>query len=205
MTPTTDLLEPTIPTPLVRQGNLIKDTSRTISTSHATPVKFPPAIFDQSEISVGQLYLLKVPVQEISYLSIGGGVGSFAWVDHLIIHGVKPSQIASIGFEEKPYGRYKRLCRNSQIPDEERLRSDSGSTPDNIWGWPGYAVREIVQDLAQLKLWHAVKLTWQIFTEPVFAEPFTPKAGHVYTSMDREAKRIQWHKIWRFWPGACHS
>jgi len=140
---------------------------------------------------------LEVPVEETTYLAIGGGLGSFAWVNHLVIYGVDPAHIVSIGFEPKPYGRYKRLCENSQIPKNERLRSDSGATPDNIWGWPGYAVREIWDDLKHLKLGHAAYICWQIFTEPVFAEPFTPKSGDVYASIDREARRIGWKRIWR--------
>ncbi|MEM7348192.1 MAG: hypothetical protein AAF485_28515, partial [Chloroflexota bacterium] len=159
---------------------------------------FPPTLFNQPEVSVEALKQLNVTLDETTYLTIGGGLGSFAWVNHLVIYGVKPNNITAIGFEKQPYGRYKRLCHNSQIPDNERLRSDSGSTPDNIWGWPGYAVREIWQDLQQGNLPHAAYLTWQIFTEPLFTSPFTPKAGQVYDSIDKEAKRISWDKIWRF-------
>ncbi len=162
------------------------------------PAVFPPALFNQSVVNVEALAQLDVPIEEITYLAVGGGLGSFAWVNHLVIYGVNPANIASIGFEAKPHGRYRRLCHNSQIPDQERLRSDSGSTPDNIWGWPGYAVREIAQDVSRGNLAHAGYLAWQIFTEPVFAEPFTPKAGNVYDSIEREAKRIHWDKIWRF-------
>ena len=164
----------------------------------STTKRFPPAIFDLPRVSTQALSQLDIPVEETTYLSIGGGLGSFSWVDHLVIHGADPSEIVSIGFEQHPHGRYKRLCHNSQIPDNERLRSDSGSTPDNIWGWPGYAVREIWQDLRRGKIGHAAYLAWQIFTEPVFAEPYTPKAEDVYRSIEREAKRIGWDKIWRF-------
>jgi pSer/pThr/pTyr-binding forkhead associated (FHA) protein len=125
-------------------------------------------------------------------------MGSFAWVDCLAIHGVEPRQIRAIGFEEKPYSRLRRLCENSQIPMHERLRSDSGATPDNMWGWPGYAVREIWSDLKRGDLRHAIFLVWQIFGEPTLADPFTPKAGQVYASIEREARRIGWDKIWRF-------
>jgi len=139
-----------------------------------------------------------LPLEETTYLAIGGGIGSFTWVDHLLIHGVDPSQIVALGFEAKPYARCRRLCCNSQIPDHERLRSDSGGTPDNIWGWPGYAVREIWHDLQRGHVWHAARLLWQIFSEPVLSEPFTPKAGHVFASVDREARRIGWDNIRRF-------
>jgi pSer/pThr/pTyr-binding forkhead associated (FHA) protein len=162
------------------------------------PPKFPPALFAQKQISVEALKQTGIPIEETTYLAIGGGLGSFTWVDHLVIHGVDPGQIRAIGFEEKPYARFRRLCRNSQIPDDERLRSDSGATPDNIWGWPGYALREIWADLKQGNLRHAAYLAWQIFSEPVLAEPFTPKAGQLFETVEREAKRIGWDKIWRF-------
>ena len=156
------------------------------------------SLLAQPELSVRELRALNLPLEETTYLALGGGLGSFAWVDHLLICGADPAQIVSIGFEPQPHSRYKRLCLNSQIPDEARLRSDSGSTPDNIWGWPGYAAREIWQDLRQGRLAHAASLSWQIFTEPVLAEPFTPKAGQVYASIEREARRIGWEKMWRF-------
>ena len=43
---------------------------------------------------------------------------------------------------ETPWQSYEYLTRVSQIPRAERLRSDSKSTPDNIWGFPSYALRE---------------------------------------------------------------
>ena len=47
-----------------------------------------------------------------------------------------------LGNNEHPWSTYEYLTRNSQIPRTERLRSDSASTPDCIWGFPSYAVRE---------------------------------------------------------------
>lgn len=162
------------------------------------PVQFPPPSFEQPQIPIATLKQSNVPLEETTYLAIGGGLGSFAWVDHLVIHGVKAEAIVAIGFEPRPYSRFRRLCEHSQIPGNERLRSDSGSTPDNIWGWPGYAVREIWRDLNWGELGHAAYLAWQIFSEPVFAEPFTPQAGDIYASIAREAARIGWEQVWRF-------
>jgi pSer/pThr/pTyr-binding forkhead associated (FHA) protein len=159
---------------------------------------FLPPLFEQQQVSMAALKQTGLPLEETTYLTIGGGIGSFTWVDHLIIHGVDPTKIVAIGLEAKPYARCQRLCRNSQIFDHERLRSDSGGTPDNIWGWPGYALREMWRDLRRGQGRHAVWLTWQIFSEPVLCEPFTPKAGDVFASLDREAQRIGWSKIWRF-------
>jgi hypothetical protein len=61
--------------------------------------------------------------------------------------GVRAEHIGVVGNYPTPHGRYQRLCVNSQIPAHERLRSNSDSCPDNIWGFPGYAAREAWRDL----------------------------------------------------------
>ena len=86
---------------------------------------------------------------EIDWAAVGGGLGSLIWVDLLRICGVKTDRIAVLGMEEQPYARYRRLCLNSQIPLRERLRSNSDSCPDNIWGWPPYARAGSLAGIAQ--------------------------------------------------------
>ena len=159
---------------------------------------FPPAIFEAPSVPVSALAATGLPVDETLFLAVGGGLGSFVWVDHLVTHGADPRAITAIGLEEKPYGRYKRLCAQSQIPLHERLRSNSDSCPDNIWGWPGYAVRESFTSLSRGQFGNAIKRTWQIFGEPTFAETYTPRAGDVFDSIDREAARIGWERIYRY-------
>ena len=154
-----------------------------------------PALFQLQQIPVEQLSQI-APVETITYLAVGGGIGSFTWVDFLVVSGVKPQEIISIGFEAKPYGRYKRLCENSQIQGESRLRSNSDSCPDNVWGWPGYAVREIARDSVRFRFKKAAHVAWTIFNEP-FVQTYTPIAQDVFNAMDREARRIGWHKIWK--------
>jgi pSer/pThr/pTyr-binding forkhead associated (FHA) protein len=166
--------------------------------SSTEPLNFPPALFRQSQVSLEALKKTGLPLSETTYLTIGGGIGSFTWVDHLVIAGVDPAKIVAIGLESKPYARFRRLCRNSQIFEQERLRSDSGATPDNIWGWPGYALREMWQALKRGDWRHTAYLTWQIFTEPVLCEPFTPTAAALFAAIDRETRRIGWEKIWQF-------
>jgi hypothetical protein len=41
------------------------------------------------------------------------------------------------------------------------------------------------------------RILWQLFTEPTLAPTFVPRAGTVYSAVDREAKRIQWASMWR--------
>jgi len=159
------------------------------------PPSFPPAAFKQGMISIEEINNSNLPVEEIIYLAIGGGLGSFIWADYLRCSGVPAEHIVSIGFENKPYNNYQRLCNNSQIRSFNRLRSNSDSTPDNIWGWPGYAVREIWQVFRQGDLTEGINLGWQIFTEPVFAESYTPRSGQVFDSIDKEMTRINWDKL----------
>ena len=151
---------------------------------------------DERLVSVKDLHKQGL-VKEMRYLSVGGGVGSFIWIDHLLIYGASPEDVWSIGNNPVPYGRYKELCGNSQIPDHERLRSNSDSCPDNIWGWPGYAGREIARFLSRGRIDKALKMFWQIFNEPV-TQTYTPKAGNVFKSIDREAERIGWDNIWHY-------
>lgn len=155
-----------------------------------------PDMFKEQVVSVKELEQARYPIKETTYLAIGGGLGSFSWVDCLVISGVAPQHIMAIGFPPiEPYARYKKLCLNSQIPSYERLRSNSDACPDNIWGWPGYAVREVWNDFKRGEFRQAAKVSWQIFNEPL-VETYTPKAIDVYNSIDREAVRIEWDKIW---------
>ncbi|MCA9964723.1 MAG: FHA domain-containing protein [Anaerolineales bacterium] len=162
------------------------------ATSNHEPTPLPP-IFQQRVVP---LAALNQPYESKTYLSVGGGLGSFAWINHLVVYGADPSDILTIGFEPKPYGRYQRLCRNSQIPDHERLRSNSDSCPDNLWGWPGYGVREIWGAVKNGRFSHAATIGWQLFNEP-YIQTYTPVAGHVFAAIDREAERIGWGQLWR--------
>ncbi|MEH2326255.1 MAG: FHA domain-containing protein [Nostoc sp.] len=159
---------------------------------------FPPLAFQAENVTVQALHATGLPVDESDYLAIGAGLGSFVWADLLRISGVRAEKIVALGLEAEPYARYKRLCLNSQIPLYERLRSNSDSCPDNIWGWPSYALREAWHDFTKGQIKSAFKYLWQVFAEPTFAETYTPRAGNVFDSIDREAKRIGWNQIYRY-------
>ena len=135
---------------------------------------------------------------ETTFAALGGGVGSFCWVNALRIYGARTSDIAIISLDPKPYTRYQRLCENSQIPPHERLRSSSDSCPDNFWGWPGYAWREAWYKLQVGNVVGAARLLWQVFAEPVASDTYTPQSGKVFESLDREAARIGWQDMLRF-------
>lgn len=167
-----------------------------VGARHAVP--FPPPVFQSLEVAVQDLHATGLPVDEVDYATIGAGLGSFVWADLLRIYGVKSSQIAALGISPQPYSRYKQLGLNSQIPLHERLRSNSDSCPDNIWGWPSYALREAWHDAVRGRLGAALGYLWQVFAEPTFAQTYTPRAGNVFDSLDREAKRIGWEQMFRY-------
>ncbi|RMF07742.1 MAG: FHA domain-containing protein, partial [Alphaproteobacteria bacterium] len=96
-----------------------------------------PTHFRDAKVSYAQLQSSGKITAEVDYLALGAGLGSFIWIDHLRCFGVPASQIRAIGINDKCYFKYKQLCEYSQIPVHERLRSNSISTPDNIWGFPG--------------------------------------------------------------------
>lgn len=158
---------------------------------------FPGRLFEGRTVSFKDIQSSGKLAAEVDYLAIGGGIGSFCWVDHLRIYGVPTSRIRVLGVaaDKQPYAKYGRLCRVSQIPEHERIRSNSISTPDNIWGFPGYASRECVRDLLAGRL-VGFKHVLQVFGEPMLTESYTPRLGDVFRSFDLEAKRIDWDDMW---------
>jgi pSer/pThr/pTyr-binding forkhead associated (FHA) protein len=154
-------------------------------------------------LSERELAAAGVEVKVCEYAALGGGLGSFVWVDYLRISGAPPEDIAVVGFEPNPHGKYERFCVNSQIPAHERLRSNSDSCPDNVWGFPGYAVREIGHELKRLHLKSAGSTLWSIFGEPAIAQTYTPRSGDVFRSIDKEAARIGYDRMFR--PGRIRA
>jgi hypothetical protein len=124
-----------------------------------------------------------IPVVEVPFVTVGGGIGSFVTVDYLRIAGVPASKIRVLSNIDLPWRTYEYLTRVSQIPDEARIRSDSSSRPDNIWGFPSYALTEAWREKSLGHLAH-------VLTEPVFADYWTPKRSTVFGSMARESRRI---------------
>lgn len=132
-----------------------------------------------------------IPVVDVPFVTVGGGIGSFVTFDYLRIAGVPTSDIKVLGINESPWSTYEYLTRNSQIPREERLRSDSASTPDCIWGFPSYAVREA---WSARGLGNRVRPLWNVLTEPILADYYTPKAGQAFDSMAREVERVRYYE-----------
>ncbi len=135
-----------------------------------------------------------IPIIDTKFVTVGGGIGSFVTVDFLRIYGVAPQDITVLTQLETPWQSYEYLTRVSQIPRTERLRSDSKSTPDNIWGFPSYAVREA---FGAKSVGGFVKPLWNVLTEPIIENYYTPKAGQAFETMEREANRIGYQQCVR--------
>lgn len=129
-----------------------------------------------------------IPIVDVPFVTIGGGIGSFVTVDYLRIAGVPTHDIRVLSALDVPWQTYEYLTRVSQIPRGERLRSDSASRPDNIWGFPSYALSEAIATRSLAPL-------WQVFVEPIFADYWTPKAGQVFESLERERQRIRYDEM----------
>ena len=159
------------------------------------PDKQWPGFYGRARVTGETLEQMDLPVDAVDYAAVGAGLGSFAWTDALRVRGVEAVRISVLGPNKSPHGHYGFLAHNSQIPDHERIRSNSESTPDNLWGWPGYAAREAAQNFACGRPGAALGTLWQIFGEPTLAQTYTPKLGDVLRSVDREAARIGWDRM----------
>ena len=130
-----------------------------------------------------------IPIVDVPLVSVGGGIGSFVTVDYLRICGVPTSAIRVLTQLDHPWESYEYLTRVSQIPRHERLRSDSASCPDNIWGFPSYAVREAFRAGS---LRGFVAPLFQVAVEPAFADYYTPKAGQAFETIEQEYHRVSY-------------
>src|SRR3984885_10189609 len=147
-----------------------------------------PELLEAPVLTEAMLASAGIPIIDVPFVTVGGGMGSFVTVDYLRIAGVPPDQmkvLTNIGF---PWQTYEYLTRVSQIPDQSRIRSDSSSRPDNIWGFPSYALQETWQDKSLAHLCH-------VLIEPIFADYWTPRRSTVFASLDRESKRIGYEQL----------
>jgi hypothetical protein len=129
-----------------------------------------------------------IPIVDVPFVTVGGGIGSFVTTDYLRIAGVPTEQIRILSNLDFPYQTYEYLTRVSQIPDHARIRSDSSSRPDCIWGFPSYALAETLKQKTPAHLVH-------LLLEPVWADYWTPLRSTVFKSIDKEAQRIGYNKM----------
>jgi hypothetical protein len=152
---------------------------------HGKNVDLPEALLSESLWSDEAVEREGLHVVEVPIATIGGGLGSLALVQYLRSAGVPPSNIRILGAVDAPHETYKRLAETSQIGSDDTLRSGSDATMDNIWGWPGYALRQAIGD-------RSLRPLWTVLTEPVLSEYFNPRSRDFYESVEREARRLEW-------------
>ena len=128
-----------------------------------------------------------IPVVDSPFVTVGGGMGSFVIADFLRVYGLPAASIKVLSVLDYPWQTYEYLTQCSQIPARERLRSDSSSMPDNLWGFPSYALIESWRE-------KTVAPIWNVLTENIFCDYWTPRAGTVFKGMQKEADRIG------YWP-----
>jgi hypothetical protein len=126
--------------------------------------------------------------EHASFLTVGGGLASFAVVDALRVRGLAASEIRVVSSQRQPHENLSRLIGTSQIRDGDPLRSDSGARADNVWGFPGYAVQEAIRR-------RTLRPLWKVLTEPVATEVYNPSPSQVFRGLEREASRIGWDSM----------
>jgi hypothetical protein len=126
-----------------------------------------------------------LPVCDAPIVTVGGGLASLALVHTLRVAGVPARDITVVSPSADPTDSFRRLARAGQLGEQQRLRSDSATRMDSMWGFPGYAAEESAAR-------RSIRPLWRVFAEPVGAEVFTPVSGHVYLGIAAEAERLGW-------------
>lgn len=139
--------------------------------------------------SDGMVAASGMSVIDMPFVTVGGGLGSFVMVDYLRCAGVPASHIRTLTVLDHPWQNYAYLLQSSQVTLDKRIRSDSSSCLDNIWGFPGYAIREAFGAKGPTDF---IAPLWNVFTENILCDYWTPKSGQVFRSMQREADRIDY-------------
>ncbi len=151
-------------------------------------------IVDTAGVPGSNSPVVPLEIERCTLLSIGGGLGSFTLVDLLRIAGVPASELRVLGPHASPTHEYETALGNSGIGPDDRLRSESCSTPDNPWGFPGFALRESVAR-------RTLRPLARVLGEPLIAEYYTPRRRDLVAAVDREATRIGWRSMHR--PGVA--
>ncbi|MEU5259210.1 hypothetical protein [Amycolatopsis sp. NPDC021455] len=155
-------------------------------TAETPPHPLPELLANSSRWTDDMVAGAGIPVQDSPIASVGGGIGSYILTDYLrVAGGVPTSGLRVVSNLGHPWQTYERLATASQISSHDRIRSDSASRPDNIWGFPSYALQEAVQERSLAPL-------AQVFLEPVFDDFYTPRLGVVMRSIRKEAQRIRY-------------
>ncbi|MQA26064.1 MAG: hypothetical protein GEU94_11460 [Micromonosporaceae bacterium] len=173
------------------------------ATAHLTPAALAPAALTAAmPAGVGGLAGLRaapvwsdqmvaaagITAHDAPFVTVGGGLASFALVNFLRVCGAPTDEIRVVSPQRRPYENLHDLMRRSQILDQEPLRSESMARVDNIWGFPGYAMGDAVRRRSPGPM-------LRVLAEPLAAEYFNPSPDQVFGGVDREAARIGWDSM----------
>lgn len=172
---------------------IVEATSRVGTTAVPTPERTPstdrPAQGDVVRWSDEQVGAMGLRIDDVPFVSVGGGIGSFVTVDYLrIAGGLGVDDVRVVSNLAHPWQTYEYLTRVSQIPRSERIRSDSASRPDNLWGFPSYAVTESIRT-------RSLRPALQVLVEPTLTGYYTPRLGAVLEGIERECARIRYQDM----------
>lgn len=162
------------------------------SVASVAPAEIASEVEDLGEDLINQdvwsdelLARVGISVVDVPFVTVGGGLASLGVVEALRVAGVPCGNIKILGARPLPHLNYKELAENSQIVGLDPLRSPSDVTMDNIWGFPGYALREAFHR-------RTLRPLWRVLTEPILSEYFNPRADDLYNSVVREVRRLGW-------------
>lgn len=139
-------------------------------------------------VSEEQLAVQQIPVTQVRVATVGGGLGSFALADRLRVGGVAEEDIAVLGAHASPGQQFLERCKASGLGPDDKLRSDSSSRIDNLWGFPGYAAEDAWRT-------RSIKPLGQVFGESMVGGGYTPTVRLMADSLEREARRIGWERM----------
>lgn len=167
-------------------------TNRPITSNRGGPPQHSTAVLQSLALEPvwadAEVAETKLVVRDAMIVTVGGGLGSFALVDLLRVAGVPRRDLRVVTPMRRPHDRFASLCSASQIALDDRLRSDSMSRIDNVWGWPSYAFSEARSERTLVPI-------WRVLVEPLLCEHFNPRARTVYKGLQREAERIAWDEM----------
>jgi hypothetical protein len=158
-------------------------------------VAFPAADFAEPEVEAADLAVGGRVLAEVDVVSIGGGPASFALVDVLRCRGLAAERIRVVGPAADPLERLVGVAAALGLGAEDRLRANGVATLDNLWGVPGYRLRESGAALRRGRVGAALAPLVSAFLGSSLGEAIGPRLGDVRRDVAAEGIRIGWAQM----------
>ena len=151
---------------------------------------FPGALFASPQVAMTQLRQSRRLREEVEFLTIGGGLGSFAWVQTLRIFGVPAARIRVIGLgrDEHCYSRLQRSLKAAQGRAGDRFASHAGAAPLLYWRFPGVAIKELAGALSNSNL----DKVRAVVSDQMSGRERAMAAEELFFALRQEEERIGW-------------